>query len=965
MGAKAEDYMLVTVLITFAVWSTGISKEVTILDTAKAQGDLGWLPDPAENGWSESQVMLNGTQSYMYQDCNLFEQQTNWLRTNWIYRGEARRIFIELKFTVRDCKNLVGVLPVGAVCKETFNLLYLESERDHGILFHRHLFTKIDTLAPDESFTLRGSKAGDMQFNTEVRSVGELSQRGFYLAFQNFGACVALVAVRVYYQLCPADTRNLARFAETVGGAEGLLEVAGVCVENAEEDGTPKMHCSSDGEWLIPVHQCRCKVGYEQKDGRCKACNHGYYKAAVELVHCLKCPLNSMSVAEGSTSCPCKKGFYRARSEMDGTPCTQPPSPPRNASASVTGLKVALKWLPPEDLGGRRDLSYSVECEKCPWETEICEPCSSAVTFNPRSDGLSGPAVTVEGLDSYTNYTFRIAATNGVSELSGTRPYITTMVTVRHGVSPKVTEVTLMSRGENTIKVKWAVFQHRSASFQGYDVMYGEKGENNSYNVKQIKEAMATLEELQPGTTYLVQVRVLTPIGPGPYSSAYQFQTLPAAESKSPAVGILVSCILGALLVLLLICGALYIRNRRAQQKGGRGEYGCTASSREKVPLKPYVDLHAYEDPSQAFLQFTREIEPSHLSTENTIGEGEFGEVYRGVLKYPGKERIPVAIKTLKSTYSESQWWNFLREATIMGQFHHPNIIHLEGVVTRKKPMMILTEFMENGALDSFLRENDGKFSPFQLTGMLSGIASGMKYLSDRNYVHRDLAARNILVNRDLECKVSDFGLSRILQDDEEGTYETRGGKIPIRWTAPEAIAYRTFTSASDVWSYGILMWEVLSYGDKPYGEMSNQEVMKWIEDGNRLPPPIDCPSVLFDLMKSCWAYERAKRPKFSDLLSELDHIMSSPTSLRTLADFDHRATLRLASCSSEGIPYKSVTEWLDSIRMKRYQEHFHIAGLDTMESLLELTAEDLKQMGIAMSGHQKRILCSIQGFKD
>nr|XP_014347135.1 PREDICTED: ephrin type-A receptor 1 [Latimeria chalumnae] len=863
MGAKAEDYMLVTVLITFAVWSTGISKEVTILDTAKAQGDLGWLPDPAENGWSESQVMLNGTQSYMYQDCNLFEQQTNWLRTNWIYRGEARRIFIELKFTVRDCKNLVGVLPVGAVCKETFNLLYLESERDHGILFHRHLFTKIDTLAPDESFTLRGSKAGDMQFNTEVRSVGELSQRGFYLAFQNFGACVALVAVRVYYQLCPADTRNLARFAETVGGAEGLLEVAGVCVENAEEDGTPKMHCSSDGEWLIPVHQCRCKVGYEQKDGRCKACNHGYYKAAVELVHCLKCPLNSMSVAEGSTSCPCKKGFYRARSEMDGTPCTQPPSPPRNASASVTGLKVALKWLPPEDLGGRRDLSYSVECEKCPWETEICEPCSSAVTFNPRSDGLSGPAVTVEGLDSYTNYTFRIAATNGVSELSGTRPYITTMVTVRHGVSPKVTEVTLMSRGENTIKVKWAVFQHRSASFQGYDVMYGEKGENNSYNVKQIKEAMATLEELQPGTTYLVQVRVLTPIGPGPYSSAYQFQTLPAVE---------------------------------------------------KVPLKPYVDLHAYEDPSQAFLQFTREIEPSHLSTENTIGEGEFGEVYRGVLKYPGKERIPVAIKTLKSTYSESQWWNFLREATIMGQFHHPNIIHLEGVVTRKKPMMILTEFMENGALDSFLRENDGKFSPFQLTGMLSGIASGMKYLSDRNYVHRDLAARNILVNRDLECKVSDFGLSRILQDDEEGTYETRGGKIPIRWTAPEAIAYRTFTSASDVWSYGILMWEVLSYGDKPYGEMSNQEVRgSEVILGQRYGFIVQYIHVE-RFLEVCALQQDVKVQAFS---SGFHGLLHQPIVSRS---------------SSRRFTYGSG---------------------------------DLKQMGIAMSGHQKRILCSIQGFKD
>ncbi|XP_064415017.1 ephrin type-A receptor 1-like [Latimeria chalumnae] len=207
---------------------------------------------------------------------------------------------------------------------------------------------------------------------------------------------------------------------------------------------------------------------------------------------------------------------------------TKPPSPPRNASASISGIKVALKWLPPKDLGSHRDLSYSVECEKCPWETEICESCSCAVTFNPSSDGLSEPTVTVEGLESYANYTCRIAATNGVSELSGTRPDIAATVTIRHRVSPKVMEVTLVSRGENTIEVKWAVSPHRSGSFQGYEVAYGEKGEDKSYVVKQVKEAMATLEELQPGTTYLVQVRVLIPTGPRPYSPAYQFQTLPA-----------------------------------------------------------------------------------------------------------------------------------------------------------------------------------------------------------------------------------------------------------------------------------------------------------------------------------------------------------------------------------------------------------------------------------------------------
>uniref|UniRef100_A0A672SYK9 Eph receptor A4b n=1 Tax=Sinocyclocheilus grahami TaxID=75366 RepID=A0A672SYK9_SINGR len=155
-----------------------------------------------------------------------------------------------------------------------------------------------------------------------------------------------------------------------------------------------------------------------------------------------------------------------------------------------------------------------------------------------------------------------------------------------------------------------------------------------------------------------------------------------------------------------------------------------------------------------------------------------------------------------------------------MGQFDHPNIIRLEGVVTRCKPVMIITEYMENGSLDTFLKKHDGQFTVIQLlVGMMRGIASGMKYLSDMSYVHRDLAARNILVNSNLVCKVSDFGLSRVLEDDPEAAYTTRGGKIPIRWTAPEAIAYRKFTSASDIWSYGIVIMSLQTFRESLINE--------------------------------------------------------------------------------------------------------------------------------------------------
>ncbi|XP_050834073.1 ephrin type-A receptor 3 isoform X1 [Serinus canaria] len=910
--------------------------------------------------------------------------QNNWLRTNWIPRNSAQKIYVELKFTLRDCNSIPLVL---GTCKETFNLYYMEADDDRSVKFKEHQFTKIDTIAADESFTQMDLGDRILKLNTEIREVGPISRKGFYLAFQDVGACVALVSVRVYFKKCPFTVKNLAMFPDTVPmDSQSLVEVRGSCVNHSKEEEPPKMYCSTEGEWLVPIGKCLCNAGYEERGFACQACRAGFYKASAGNVKCAKCPPHSSTYEDASLNCRCEKNYFRSEKDPPSMACTRPPSAPRNVISNINETSVILDWSWPLDTGGRKDVTFNIVCKKCSGGGRLCEPCSDNVRFLPRQSGLTNTTVTVVDLLAHTNYTFEIDALNGVSDLSTlARQFAAVSITTNQAAPSPITVIRKDRTSRNSVSLSWQEPEHPNGIILDYEVKYYEKQEQEtSYTILRAKGTNVTISGLKPDTTYVFQIRARTAAGYGTSSRKFEFETSPDSFSISSENSQVVLIAISAAVAIILLTVVVYVLIGRfcgyKKSKHGTDEKRLHfGNGHLKLPgLRTYVDPHTYEDPNQAVHEFAKELDASNISIDKVVGAGEFGEVCSGRLKLPSKKEISVAIKTLKVGYTEKQRRDFLGEASIMGQFDHPNIIRLEGVVTKSKPVMIVTEYMENGSLDSFLRKHDAQFTVIQLVGMLRGIASGMKYLSDMGYVHRDLAARNILINSNLVCKVSDFGLSRVLEDDPEAAYTTRdsqkdslvlfcsqGGKIPIRWTSPEAIAYRKFTSASDAWSYGIVLWEVMSYGERPYWEMSNQDVIKAVDEGYRLPPPMDCPAALYQLMLDCWQKDRNNRPKFEQIVSILDKLIRNPSSLKIITNAAARPSNLLLDQSNVDISaFRTASDWLNGFRTGQCKDIFTGVEYSSCDTIAKISTDDMKKVGVTVVGPQKKIVSSIKALE-
>ena len=261
------------------------------------------------------------------------------------------------------------------------------------------------------------------------------------------------------------------------------------------------------------------------------------------------------------------------------------------------------------------------------------------------------------------------------------------------------------------------------------------------------------------------------------------------------------------------------------------------------------------------------EIDRKSIHLVKKLGAGQFGEVWLG--EWNGTTEV--AVKTLKPGIMGAR--EFLEEAAMMRKLRHPKLIQLYAVCTREEPIYIITELMKHGSLLEYLRGDGRSLQLPQLIDMGAQVAAGMAYLEERNYIHRDLAARNVLVSENLICKVGDFGLTRVIDEDIYGPHS--GANFPIKWTAPEAAMYSRFTIKSDVWSFGILLYELITYGRFPYPGMNNAQVLDEIQRGYRMPRPMGCPEHLYEIMGDCWKNDASVRPTFETLQWNLEEFFT------------------------------------------------------------------------------------------
>ncbi|XP_063774171.1 tyrosine-protein kinase Mer [Pseudophryne corroboree] len=575
------------------------------------------------------------------------------------------------------------------------------------------------------------------------------------------------------------------------------------------------------------------------------------------------------------------------------------PSPPvlvKALNRSANGFQ--LSWVPGFDGYSPISLCNIQVNETTEWND------NSSMTYS--SSAVPPYNYLISELKPFTEYNIRVSCMNEVGWSSPSSWIVAKTTEGAPSTAPQ--NITVVLNGSNSLKVTWIQpsLSAVNGAFLGYKIkhtwkVYGSPdityfGTSNSTTVViPIKAANATCT---------VYVACYTVGGDGPYSQAVQLfipsnGSVASATSSTPASGhgspylILLGFICSLMILLLIIYGSVMFVRRKKEIEFGHAfvnsddsdiivNYKAKRSYNRKAIEVTLSTLGISADLQQKLEDVM--VESSLLTLGKVLGEGEFGSVMEGELHYPDNTNHSVAVKTMKlDNFSQREIEEFLSEAACMKDFNHPNVIKLLGVCIEvgprriPKPMVILP-FMKYGDLHSFLlstRIGSGpQHVPLQtLVKFMIDIATGMEYLSSKNFLHRDLAARNCMLRDDMTVCVADFGLSKKIYS---GDYYRQGriSKMPVKWIAVESLADRIYTVKSDVWAFGITMWEIATRGMTPYPGIQNHEIYDHLLQGHRLKQPVACLDELYEQMYLCWRANAADRPTFTALKHDLEKFL-------------------------------------------------------------------------------------------
>ena len=339
---------------------------------------------------------------------------------------------------------------------------------------------------------------------------------------------------------------------------------------------------------------------------------------------------------------------------------------------------------------------------------------------------------------------------------------------------------------------------------------------------------------------------------------------------------IAISLLVVVLLILVVVICCLCVIKEREQQANFL--YTLSKSSNDNNYEETLCNSNYVRLPSVMGIDQLPIIPRENITHISELGQGNFGMVIKGEARdvVSDQSSTLVAIKFLKEGSNTDARQDFVHEAVVVNKFDHPNILKLLGVCFDQEPYFITFEYMEFGDLNKYLRNKaigvnqpSSSLTVQQSVDMAINIAAGLEYLAEHHFVHRDLATRNCLINEQLLVKIADFGLSKDVYSRDYYRLEERS-LLPIRWMPPEAILYCKFSTQSDVWSFGVVLWEIFAGGVQPYYTRSNDEVVEFVTNKGMLMCPAGCPRSLYKLMVDCWAAVAESRPTASEIYTKL-----------------------------------------------------------------------------------------------